>query len=306
MTEETKVQGAAAEGKDPVAAPKPRRGIATARGTQRLKFTHEIAKPNGLFIGHLESVAVTKINISESSSGMPSFNGCEIPRLSLVFATNEPEADKRHYVTLSFTAVESNVDTIPGAKSEWQVNRIFDYMKHLLNVYVLKGRELTDAEANMLSLSFEDFDENGIYVPVAVENVIAAYTTLFENFAAIMNTAKDDKPVYLDKDGKFIPVWIKLLRYVKNKKGWTAINNGDLSFPTFVGEGVIEIWKQNTNASIRVDTIKECITPKEDTKEAKTPTMPGVGGIPAAGVTIDPMMAGIAGLAAEAATDQPF
>lgn len=287
------------------AAPKIRRGIATARGTQRLKFTHELAKPNGLFMGHLEAVAVSKINIGESSTGMPSFNGCEIPRLTLTFATNEPEADKRHYATLSFTAVESNVDTIPGGKSDWTVNRIFDYMKHILNVYVLKGRELTEEETNDLSLSFEDFDENGIYVPVAVETVIAAYTTLFENFAAMINTAKDGKPAYLDKDGKFIPVWIKLLRYVKNKKGWSAINNGDLAFPTFVGEGVIEIWKTNTPASIRVDVIKECITPKEETKEAKTPTVPGIGGMPAGGVAIDPMLQGMPGLSAEAAADGP-
>ena len=27
-----------------------RRGIGTARGTSRLKFSHEIAKPNGLFL----------------------------------------------------------------------------------------------------------------------------------------------------------------------------------------------------------------------------------------------------------------
>lgn len=287
------------------AAPKVRRGIATARGTQRLKFTHELAKPNGLFMGHLEAVAVSKINIGESSTGMPSFNGCEIPRLTLTFATNEPEADKRHYATLSFTAVESNVDTIPGGKSDWTVNRIFDYMKHILNVYVLKGRELTEEETNALSLSFDDFDENGIYVPVAVETVIAAYTTLFENFAAMINTAKDGKPTYLDKDGKFIPVWIKLLRYVKNKKGWNAISNGDLAFPTFVGEGVIEIWKTNTPASIRVDVIKECITPKEETKEAKTPTVPGIGGMPAGGVAIDPMLQGMPGLSAEAAADGP-
>lgn len=301
MAEETMKPAAA-----PVAAPKPRRGIASARGTQRLKFTHELAKPNGLFIGHLESVRVTKINISESSTGMPSFNGLEIPRLVLEFASNESEKDKRHYVTLSFTAVESNVDTIPGGKSAWQVDRIFDYMKHILNVYLLKGRELTEEENDLLSLSFEDFDENGIYTPVEVEKVVAAYNTLFENFAAMMNQGKEDKPVYLDKDGKFINIWFKLIRYAKNKKGWTPIANGDLSFPTFVGEGIMEIFKTNTPPSIRVDVLKECITPKEETKEAKTPTIAGMGGIPAAGVTIDPMLGGVPGLNAEAGADNPF
>lgn len=290
------------------AATKLRRGIATARGTQRLKFTHELAKSNGLFIGHLEKVETSMITIGESTTGMPSFNGMEIPRLRLTFATNEPEENKRHYVTMSFTAVESTVDTIPGGKSEWQVSRLFDYMKHLLNVYYLKGRELNEQEVEALSLTFEDFDENGVFVPVAVEQVIAAYTTLFENFVALMEKGKNDMPVYLDKDGKFIPIWIKLVRHIKNKKGWVAVANGDLAFPTFVGEGVIEIWKQNTPASIRLDVIRECITPKEETKEAKAPTIPGIAtpGIPAGGVAIDPMMGSMAGLSAEAGTDMPF
>lgn len=284
-----------------------RRGIATARGTQRLKFSHELAKNNGLFIGHLDSVTVSKVNISEASTGMPSFNGCEIPRLNLVFASNEPEVEKRHYVALTFTAVESTVDTIPGGKSDWQVSRIFDYMKHLLDVYVTKGRALTAEEEDALSLSFEDFDEQGVYVPVAVEKVIAAYNSLFDNFAAIMNTAKDGKPAYLTNDGKFIPVWFKIIRHIKNKKGWSNVANGELAFPTFVGEGVVEIWKQNVMPSLRLDTIKESIIPREDNKDAKAPTVPGIGGMPAAGgVAIDPMMQGIQGLATEAGAENPF
>ena len=45
-----------------------RRGIATARGTQRLKFSHSDAKSNGLFIAHLESVDVSTIKISGEST----------------------------------------------------------------------------------------------------------------------------------------------------------------------------------------------------------------------------------------------
>ena len=58
-----------------------RRGIATARGTQRLKFSHSDAKSNGLFIAHLESVDVTKVKIGEDTTGLVSFNGLEIPRI---------------------------------------------------------------------------------------------------------------------------------------------------------------------------------------------------------------------------------
>ena len=84
---------------------KVRRGIAAARGTTRLKFSHEQAKLNGLFIAHLDSVATSMIQIGEDKTGMPSFNGLEIPKLVFTFASNEAEVAKRHYVTLQFTAV---------------------------------------------------------------------------------------------------------------------------------------------------------------------------------------------------------
>lgn len=292
-----------------------RRGLGSARGTTRLKFTHELAKQNGLFIAHLESVAVSMIHIGEDKTGMPSFNGLDIPKLTLTFASNESEPTKRHYATLSFNAVESNAETIPGGKKEWTVNTVFDWLKHILNVYVLKGRDLTEEEESALSLSYEDFDENGEYVPVEPETVIAGWKTLFENFENIMNRGNNDAPYYKSKDGKAITVWIKLLRYIKTgKKGWSAVNNGDLSFPAFVGEGCIEVFKQNTPASIRIDSVKEAIIPM-NIEKPKTPNMPTSpiaggtspmisGGVPVA----DPMMAnpGFGNITVEAAEDVPF
>lgn len=291
-----------------------RRGVAAARGTTRLKFSHEQAKQNGLFIGHLESVVVSMIQIGEDKTGMPSFNGLEIPKIVLTFASNDPEVSKRNYVSLQFTAVESNANTIPGGKDEWKVNTIFDWFKHILNVYVLKGRELTEDEANALTLSFEDFDEQGEYVPVEPEDVVAGWKTLFENFENIINRGRDGQPYYKSKDGKYIPVWIKLLRYIKTgKKGWQPINNGDLAFPSFVGEGCIEVYKQNTPPSIRIDSIKEAIIPM-NVEKAKAPNMPtpGMGGVAAPAMggvpVVDPMVGAgnFNGIATEAADDMPF
>ena len=291
-----------------------RRGVAAARGTTRLKFSHEQAKQNGLFIGHLESVVVSMIQIGEDKTGMPSFNGLEIPKIVFTFASNEPEATKRHYVTLQFTAVESNANTIPGGKDEWKVNTVFDWFKHILNVYVLKGRELTEDEANALALSFEDFDEQGEYVPVEPEDVIAGWKTLFENMENIINRGRDGQPYYKAKDGKDIPVWIKLLRYIKTgKKGWQPVNNGDLAFPSFVGEGCIELYKQNTPPSIRIDSVKEAIIPM-NVEKTKAPNMPapgmGGGAAPAIGniPVVDPMVGAgnFNGIATEAADDMPF
>lgn len=263
-----------------------RRGLASARGTARLKFGNDQAKPNGLFLGHLEEVKYSTINIGEDKTGMPSFNGFEIPKLTLTFASNEEDPNKRHYVSKTFTAVESNVNTIPGGKEEWKVNSVFDWLKHVLNVYYLKGRELTDEEATALSLTFEDFDEQGEYVSVDTEVVINAWKVLFENFENIMNRGKNSKPVYHDKNNKFIPVWLKLLRYVKSKKSWTPINNGDLSLPQFVGEGCIEIYQQNTIPSIKIDLVKETILIM-NVEKPKTPNMPTVG-------EMAPMMGGVA------------
>lgn len=262
------------------------RGLGSARGTARLKFGNDQAKPNGLFLGHLEEVKYSTITIGEDKTGMPSFNGFEIPKLTLTFASNEEDPNKRHYVSKTFTAVESNVNTIPGGKEEWKVNSVFDWLKHVLNVYYLKGRELTDEEATALSLTFEDFDEQGEYVSVDTEVVINAWKVLFENFENIMNRGKDGKPVYHDKNNKFIPVWLKLLRYVKSRKSWTPINNGDLSLPQFVGEGCIEIYQQNAIPSIKIDLVKETILIM-NVEKPKTPNMPAVGGMA-------PMMGGVA------------
>lgn len=263
-----------------------RRGLGSARGTARLKFSNDQAKPNGLFLGHLEEVKYSTITIGEDKTGMPSFNGFEIPKLTLTFASNEEDPNKRHYVSKTFTAVESNVNTIPGGKEEWKVNSVFDWLKHVLNVYYLKGRELTDEEATALSLTFEDFDEQGEYVSVDTEIVINAWKVLFENFENIMNRGKDGKPVYHDKNNKFIPVWLKLLRYVKSKKSWTPINNGDLTLPQFVGEGCIEIYQQNAIPSIKIDLVKETILIM-NVEKPKTPNIPAVGGMA-------PMMGGVA------------
>ena len=287
-----------------------RRGLGSARGTQRMKFSHEHAMANGLFMAHLDSVAVSSILIGEDKTGLPSFNGMQIPRIALTFASNEAEANKRHYVTLSFTAVESNVDTIPGGSKEWTVNVILDWFKHILDVYYLKGRELTQEEEEILSLSFTDFDENGEYTPVDVEEVVAGWRTLFENFANMLETGKNGAPIYKTADGKNIPVWIKLIRYNKTvKNGWKAVvQSGDLTFPTFVGEGCIEIFNQQAKPAIRLDAVKEAIKPMNlDANKPKAPNMPMMpgmnGGIPAG----DPMDGGFdAGLSAEAATDMPF
>lgn len=279
MAEETKAPVAGAQATP--AKPARRRGITNETvGTTRLRFSHVDAKPNGLFVGHLDDVQITKVDIKEDSSGMPSFRGIELSRLVFTFASNEEDKTKRRYQTLSFLPVESNVNTIPGGKEEWKVTRIFNYLKHILDVYVLRGQPMTAEMEDALSLGFEDFDEQGEYVVVDPKTVADSWNKLFENFFNLFNTAKDGAPAWKTKDGKFIPIWIKLIRYIKaGQKGWVEVDRGNLSFPTYPGEGVIELFIQNTAPTIKLDATREAIKPMNIEKK-RTPNLsiPGIAG----------------------------
>ena len=263
-----------------------RRGINnTTTGTARLKFSENDANPsNGLFLAHIENVEITEATIGEDKTGIPSFAGLTIPFLNIYFASNDADVNRRKYVRLRFSPVESSVETIPGGKGAWKVDRVLNWLKHILDVFVLKGREMTEEEIVALSLSYEDFDEQGEYINVDGETVVAAWKTLFENFVNILVRGKDDAPYYKSNDGKFITVWIKLLRYIKaGKKGWQEVDGGNLSFPQFVGEGAIELYKQNVPPVLRVDVTRENIRPMK-LEKPKTPNMPA--GLPG-GVSVD-------------------
>ena len=269
--------------------PKKRRGRGISNETRsvaRKKFDEmrDANKSNALFIGHLENVEVNWATLKEDAN-IPQFAGLGIPYLTFTFCSNEDNANDRKYATVRFSAVESNVDTIPGGKDEWKVNIVFQFMKHVYEVFVLKGRAMTEAEEDALVLPFEDFEDNGEggyqYIPLEAEEIVNGYKTLFENFVKLMNN--EGKPHYKTATGGIIPIWMKLLRFVRNKKNeWKAINGGDLTFPTFIGEGVIELFKQGVAPSLKVDVHKESITFKEEAMKAKTPNV-GAPGAPIAG-----------------------
>lgn len=293
---------------------KARRGVNNeTKAVAQLRFHEKDASTqNGLFIGHLESCTV---DWSVNAEGKQ-FTGEKVPRVTLHFASNHTSASEQRHVYYTLTCVESNVNTIPDGSEDWKVNNVFHWMKHILDVYYLKGREMTPEEEDALSLPFEDFDDEGNYVAVETADVIKGYAFIFNNFVAMMNGSfnlpegETPKPCYKTADGKFIPAWLKLLRHKKVKGEWKNVaQNGELGFDSFIGNGVVElIRKDMPPAVLRLDLAKESITPKE-TK--KTPTigapgnaMAGMGGV----MPTAPMNMGNAdtGAYTDAAGDMPF
>lgn len=258
---------------------KNRRGVSNkTKATSQLRFHEKDASTqNGLFIGHLDSVSV---DWSVNAEGKQ-FTGEKVPRLTLHFASNHQNSSEQRHVYYTINCVESNVNTIPGGSEEWKVNNVFNWMKHILDVYYLKGREMTEEEEAALTLPFEDYDDEGYYVIVEISDVINGYAFIFNNFVTMMNgnfnlkEGETTKPIYKTADGKFIPAWLKLLRHKKVKGEWRNIaQNGELGFDSFIGNGVVElIRKDMPPAVLRIDMAKESITPKE-TKKA-----PSIGGI---------------------------
>ena len=166
-----------AEGSAQPTVKKVRRGVSNkTKAVAQLRFHEKDASTqNGLFIGHLDSVTV---DWSVNAEGKQ-FTGEKIPHVTLHFASNHPSASEQRHVYYTLNCVESNVNTIPGGSEEWKVNNIFNWMKHILDVYYLKGREMTEDEEVALSLPFEDYDDNGNYVVVESSDVIAGYAFIF-------------------------------------------------------------------------------------------------------------------------------
>ena len=276
---------------------KARRGVSNkTQAVAQLKFHEKDAAQNGLFVGHLESVSVEWFTDANGKE----FTGEKVPRLVFHFTSNHANASEKRHVYQSLIPVPSNVNTIPEGIESWKVDNVFNWIKHILDVFYLKGRELTEEEEDALSLTFDDTDENGEYVSVEVADVLAGYRSVFENACAMLNgqfnlaDGEIAKPCFKTSDGKFIPCWLKLLRHKKRKNDWINVtSNGDLGFDGFIGNGVVELMRKDMPPTVlRLDLSKESITPKETKKQPTigAPGMaPGIGG-----VSVDPM-AGMAG-----------
>lgn len=275
-----------------VATKKKRRGVSNeTHAVSQLKFTEKDAAQNGLFIGHLEEARVDW-SINEEAG---SFAGLKVPRLTLHFASNHSNSsEQRHYYHTIFP-VPSDVNTIVGGSEEWKVNNVLNWIKHVLDILYLKGRQLSSVEEDALALAFDDTDDDGNYVAVDPEEVLAAYATMFNTTVQMLNgqfellNGETAKPCFRTADGKFVNLWLKLIRHKKVKGEWkNVVSSGDLAFDGFIGNGVIEIQRGNNLPTIlRLDLSKESITPK-DTSKKPSIGVPQMGGV-MAGAAMAPM-----------------
>lgn len=282
MAENVKTNAAGAAAEAP--AKKKRRGINNqTQATTRLRFHEKDASRNGLFVGQLESISV---EWSVNADGKQ-FTGMKMPRLQMVFTSRHADDAQKRYLTHSILPVESNVNTIPNGSEDWKVNNAFNWIKHILDVYYLKGRQMTELEEDALSLAYDDYDDEGNYIPVDPQDVLDSWATIFNNVVAMMDgrfnlpNGETPKPCYKDANGKPLAIWMKLLRAKKRKGEWIHVGqNGELDFDQFIGAGVIELMIPNKEpAVLRIDMAKESITPKE-VKKTPSVGVPAMGGVP--------------------------
>lgn len=293
---------------------KNRRGISNeTKAVSQLKFHEKDAANNGLFIGHLVEATVNWAVGKEGSS----FASLKMPYLTFHFASQHPNINEQRHAYQTLFPIPSNIDTIPGGSAEWQVNNLMNWIKHVLDIFYLKGRQLTPEEEDALTLSFCDFDDDNNYVQVEPQEVLNGYQTLFTSAVAMLNgtfnlaEGETPKPCYKDANGKPIVVWMKLLRHRKTKKGWVNVGqNGELAFDNFLGSGALEVFKGSGTmpAILRIDPSRESITPKDTKKEPNIPgaNIPGMMG----GAVMAGMPSGMpiddGAFAAAGSEDMPF
>lgn len=277
-----------------------RRGVSNqTKATSQLKFHEKDAAQNGLFIAKLAEVSV---NWATPEKG--AFTGLKAPNLVFHFTSNHANAAEVRHVYHTLFAVESTVDTAnPKGQYAWRVTNVFNHIKHILDTFYLKGRDLTSEEEDALSLNFVDFDEEtNEFIIVDPQEVLNGYGTLFTNVAAMLNgtynlkEGETPKPCYKDANGNPITIWLKLLRAVKGNNGWVNVSKTEeLAIPNIVGAGYMEIHKSNANPLIiRVDLVKESITPKAPNKQPSLGPAGMIGGFatPVMGGETPSMMGG--------------
>lgn len=108
--------------------------------------------------------------------------------------------------------------------------------------------------------TFFPFPTNGIGLTAKnFEEYIDALVTAF-------NTSRDGKPIYMDKDGRHIPVWVK---FVYDEKNYLKVP----TFPNF-----IELDKGEAPKKLQIDLKNDKIKQTEKSSGGDVGGLPGISG----------------------------
>lgn len=203
---------------------------------------------NGLCLAKLADVQLEEYEVKDTDSN-ESFRGLKAPRLTLHFVEVGGEGDPANYWHTWFAVDQAKESRLV----ELAESSMFSQMKHILEE--LKGAELTDEEYAKLQLGLE---EGKVY---SGEEVLAEYKEFFRKYMILVKEHLNKK------------VWLKLLRYnYYNGKLNPVARGNNVGFPTFVGSGFIELYKEGVNPGLKIEVHKgESIEEINITQVATTP-----------------------------------
>lgn len=177
--------------------------------------------------GHLVSVKVVEKKVEkkkdDGSDNLWEYAGFTVPHLQFTFIQAKKDKNER--------------------------NRV---LNHVENVITFKSNEGVAIDMSVIESLFEQmndrvvhihdaFKDEGNYAPMpdfefsqgaTIKERLEAFKVLFENIAQAFNVGLNDKPLYIDKDGKPVPLYIKILPEYKRGTYYTL--------PTYVNKGFIE------------------------------------------------------------------
>lgn len=286
---------------------KRRRGINNeTRSTTRRKFTDKYLDPKTRLAGVMfHSVEVKYATFKDTANSQ--FAGMAVPFIAFTLksVTGKNDAEKA-FIEIKYNAVESTTETMEGGDEAYKVDSQLSMMKHIIDVAVKNGKPLTDDELDGLELDFCDKDDDGNFIALDAQEVLDAYYKFYKFIVDMCNA--ESSLMFKGSDGKPVVYWAKLIRYIKSKKQWRAVNDDQLGFPMFVGEGILERAIPNTAPLIEINPATEQITLMQGiSNTAKQPALGGVRqpGIPTQSANIG-NIGSEAGMGVSDRDDLPF
>lgn len=248
------------------------RGITReTRGASVKKFNPTPEINDGLNLGFLTEVKMTKAVWDSDKDFAKQFKNKEVPRIAFVFNGDEDENGQSTGLYIhSFNA-------LPAGSEGWKYDQIFGYVKHFIDTFTegmdeAQLDEYWNAIAPLLVLDLAEDEKDA-------DTILNAFAKFFEGIELVFNGGTKEMPLI-----KFVGydelLWIKLLLYSNGKE----VNRGDFGMPNFVGDGVIEKYREGLPSRLSIKIQKgESIIPKEKVAANVPPTASAPTATPAGG-----------------------